>query len=188
MIKIPVGGRKMSIKNSLKPFVSLVLAAVLLTAGGYAIYLQFFHKQEVFVAAVGSRAPDFTLKNLKGEDQSLSDSKGEGVILTFWATYCPPCEKEMPLLEKAFQKYKGKGIEILAVNTAEPTVLVNQFISQKGLSFSILLDRDETVVHQYRVQNLPITFFINSEGEIVNKVSGELTKEELEKQMKQMKP
>lgn len=178
----------MSLKNSKKPFVSLVLAAVLLSASGYALYLQFFHKQEAFAASVGSRAPDFTLKNLKGEDQSLSDLKGKGVILTFWATYCPPCEKEMPLLEKTFQEFKGKGIEILAVNTAEPTVLVNQFISQKGLNFSVLLDRDETVLRQYQVQNLPITIFINSEGEIVKKVSGELTEEELEKQIKRMKP
>ena len=94
----------------------------------------------------------------------------------------------MPYLEKAYQKYKDQGVEILAVDVAEPTRLVNQFVSQKNITFPILLDRDELMIEQYQVQNLPITFFINSNGEIIDKVSGELTEEKIKEGFELIKP
>ena len=89
-----------------------------------------------------------------------------GLYLIFWATYCPPCEKEMPLLEKAYQKYKDEELTVLAVDVAEPTSDCQSLCFSKKLTFPILLDRDGLVAENYQVQNLPITFFINSKGEI----------------------
>ena len=166
----------------------LVLASILLIATGYVFYIEVFKGKEVVAAKVGSTAPDFTLKSLDGTERTLSDYRGKGIVLNFWATYCPPCEKEMPYLEKAYQKYKDQGVEILAVDVAEPTRLVNQFVSQKNITFPILLDRDELMIEQYQVQNLPITFFINSNGEIIDKVSGELTEEKIKEGFELIKP
>lgn len=178
----------MSVKSKAKFITRLVLASIMLIATVYVIYSELFKEKEVVAAEVGSIAPDFTLKNIDGTNQQLSDYRGKGVVLNFWATYCPPCEKEMPYLEKAYQKYKDQGIEILAVDTGEPTMLVNQFVSRKNLTFPILLDRDGLVIDQYQVQNLPITIFINSKGEIIEKVSGELTQEKIEEGFESIKP
>ncbi|MGE8077465.1 thiol-disulfide oxidoreductase ResA [Peribacillus loiseleuriae] len=178
----------MSVKKSNKLIFRLVLSSILLSAVGYVSYSEFFKGKEVTAAKVGSVAPDFSLKNLNGTEKTLTDYRGKGVLINFWATYCPPCKKEMPYLENAYQKYKEQGVEILAVNVTEPTRLVNQFISQKNITFPILLDRDGLVLDKYQVQNLPITFFINSKGEIMNKVSGELTEEKIEEGLELIKP
>lgn len=160
----------------------------MLFAIGYVVYSELFKEKEVVAANVGSIGPDFTLKNLDGTEQALTDYRGKGVIIHFWATYCPPCKKEMPYLEKAYQKYKGQGVELVAVNVAEPTLLVNQFVSRKKLTFPILLDREGIIAEQYQVHNLPITFFINSKGKIIEKVSGELTQEKIEAGFESIKP
>lgn len=169
----------MAVRKNAYSITRLVLASILLIAIGYVIYSEFFLEKEVVAANVGSVAPDFTVNNLDGIEQALSDYRSKGVVLNFWATYCPPCEKEMPLLEKTYQAYKDGGIEVVAVDVAEPTPIVNHFVTQKKLTFPILLDREGLVAENYQVQNLPITFFINSNGEIVEKVSGELTEEKL---------
>lgn len=178
----------MSVRKNAFSIIRLVLASILFIAIGYVIYSEFFTEREVIAAKVGSVAPDFTINNLDGTEQALSNFHGKGVVLNFWATYCPPCEKEMPLLEENYQTYKNEGIEVVAVDVAEPTPIVNHFVSQKKVTFPILLDRDGLVAENYQVQNLPITFFINTKGEIVEKVSGELTEERLKQGIELIKP
>ncbi|WP_052737915.1 thiol-disulfide oxidoreductase ResA [Bacillus sp. SA1-12] len=168
--------------------VRLSFLSILIIAAVYVFYNEVFKEQEVVAAKVGYTAPDFTLKHLDRIEQTLSDHGGKGIVLNFWATYCPPCEKEMPYLENAYQKYKNQGVDILAVNVAEPTLLVNQYVTNKNLTFQILLDRDGVVAEQYQVQNLPITFFIDSNGEIIDKVSGELTEAKLKKGIEMIQP
>ena len=119
------------------------------------------------------------MKDLEGNEVKLEDYRGKGVLLNFWATYCPPCEKEMPYLESAYKDYKDKGIEILAVDVGEPRILVNQFVSKKELSFPVLLDWNGDTADLYEVHTLPVTFLINEEGEITEKISGELTEENI---------
>lgn len=171
-----------------KNLTRLVLISILLLATGYVLYHELFKEEQIIAAEVGRVSPDFTLNDLEAKEHTLSDYRGKGVVINFWATYCPPCKKEMPYLENAYQKYKDQGIGILAVNASEPTILVNQYISQKKLTFPILLDRDGLILEHYQVQNLPITFFLNSKGEVVKKVSGELTKETLEEGLQVIKP
>ena len=168
--------------------IRIVLISILLVATGYVLYQELFKEKTIIAAKVGNISPDFTLADLDGKEHTLTEYQGKGVVINFWATYCPPCKKEMPYLENAYQKYKEQGIEILAVNAAEPTILVNQYISQKNLTFPILLDRDELILENYQVQNLPVTFFIDSNGEVVNKVSGELSEEILEEGLQLIKP
>lgn len=121
-------------------------------------------------AAVGHRAPDFTLRDSHGRSVRLSRVLGEqAVLLNFWATWCPPCREEMPLMEKAYRAYKPKGLEILAVSIdagGEPAVAakVQAFMTELRLTYPALLDVEGEVVRVYRLRGLPTTFLIDRAG------------------------
>ncbi|MEK4628950.1 redoxin domain-containing protein [Solibacillus sp. FSL R7-0682] len=118
----------------------------------------------------------FALLNTENEKVTI-DQQGS-VILNFWATYCPPCEREMPALEAAYPSLQEKGIDLYAINVEEPTKLVNHYLSKFKLSFPILLDRDGDVKNHFHIMALPTTLYIKN-GEIVHTVKGELTEEQL---------
>lgn len=118
----------------------------------------------------------FSLMTTSGEKTTL---KLEGsIIVNFWATYCPPCEREMPAFEAAYPHLQGNGVELYVINVEEPTKLVNQFLSKFKLSFPVLLDRDGVMKDQYQIVALPTTLFIK-DGEVVHVVKGEITEEQL---------
>ncbi len=118
----------------------------------------------------------YSLMTTSGEKTTL---KLEGsIIVNFWATYCPPCEREMPAFEASYPHLQGNGIELYVINVEEPTKLVNQFLSKFELSFPVLLDRDGVMKDQYQIIALPTTLFIK-DGEVVHVVKGELTEEQL---------
>ena len=111
---------------------------------------------------VGLPAPDFELERLSGEPLKLADLHGQPVVINFWATWCIPCEIEMPLLQDRFEK--NPGLRVLAVNFAEPAADVQAFVDQHGLTFDVLLDPRAIVQSAYRVRGYPTTYFIDSEG------------------------
>jgi peroxiredoxin len=168
-----------------------VLVAVILVLGMlYTVYTNFFLNKETIAKGheQNQTAYDFTLQDLEGSEISLSDFKGNGVVLNFWATYCPPCEKEMPYLNNVYQEYKEKGIKILAVNAKEPRIIVSPYVEEKNLSFPILLDRTGTTIDQYKILNLPVTFFIDEDGVIIEKFSGELTEKKIRSSVESIIP
>jgi len=117
---------------------------------------------------VGHLTPDFTLPALTGEAVRLSAFRGhKAVLINFWATWCAPCRLEMPTMEKAYQKYKGKGLEILAVSIdAGPKSAVKNFMEELGLTFPALLDPKMQVLHLYRLSAIPASFLIDKQGVI----------------------
>ncbi|NOX61493.1 MAG: redoxin domain-containing protein [Chloroflexi bacterium] len=127
----------------------------------------------------GNLVPDFTLATLDGGEKSLSDLRGQAVILNFWATWCFPCREEMPLLEKKYQANKDKGLVVVGVNVGESPAQVQEFVDNIGVTFPIWLDRDQKVSRQYRVFGLPSTFFINREGVIESFFLGQLRNAQL---------
>ena len=115
---------------------------------------------------VGHPAPDFTLPSLTGKPVRLSDFRGKkAVFINFWATWCAPCRLEMPTMEKAYQKYKGKGLEILAVSVdAGPKNAVKNFMDELRLTFPALLDSKMGVLGLYRFSAIPASILIDTQG------------------------
>ena len=122
----------------------------------------------------GFLAPDFELVNAAGEAVRLSDFRGQPVLLNVWASWCQPCRAEMPAMERLYQEYRAKGLEILAVNstTQDTPEDALSFANQLGLSFPILFDNQGSVVTSYQVQALPSTYFIAPNGIIQEVVVG----------------
>lgn len=116
---------------------------------------------------IGDRAYDFALNDVKGNSVQLSDYAGQPVIINFWATWCGPCQVEMPELEAAYQDYQEEGLVILALDQKESAEDVANFFEELGLNFTAVLDQEGTVSQLYGVANvLPTTFFINGNGEV----------------------
>ncbi len=144
---------------------------------GAAFYQIMNQEQKPVGAKLGAQAVDFTLKDLEGQEVSLSDYKGKKVFLNFWATWCNPCKEEMPEMEKIHQKYEDVAILAINLDTDED---IQGFMDEHGLSFKALLDVDEVVNKQYQVVSIPTSFFIDEEGIIRKKVQGILDYEMME--------
>lgn len=116
----------------------------------------------------GFAAPDFTLDKLDGGQVTLSELRGHPVVLNLWASWCLPCRKEMPAIEKAYRQHKDAGLIVIGLNlTSQDSVSdVRAFVEELGLTFPIVLDRDGGVSQRYQLLGLPSTFFIDRKGVI----------------------
>jgi peroxiredoxin len=112
------------------------------------------------------RSPDFELVAIDGRVHRLSDYRGKVVLLQFWATYCSPCRKEMPTMNRLLDKLADRDFAILAVNMAEDPEAVKAFLQQTPVKFPVLLDRDGRVLQQWKVFAAPANFIIGKDGEI----------------------
>jgi peroxiredoxin len=120
-----------------------------------------------------TRAKNFTLKSLHGEQISLDQYKGKYLLVNFWATWCGPCKMEMPSLEKLYQRFKADKFDILAIsNDMFGQAVVEPYIKANNLSFTILLDSQLKVSYQFGVISLPTTFLIDPEGNIIGAKQG----------------
>jgi len=113
-------------------------------------------------------APDFTLEDMDGKKFSLKDYRGKVVLLNFWATWCPPCRREMPSMERLYEKFKGKNFVVLALNQMEDVDQVFTYTGELQVTpaFPILFDKDSNVSRAYSVLGLPTTYLIDKEGNI----------------------
>ncbi len=116
-------------------------------------------------------APDFSLKALDGKEYTLSALKGKVVLLDFWATWCPPCREEIPIIEKLHREFKDKGLVVLGIND-EDRATVEEFVKEKKITFPILMDREGKVAQSYKVEAIPRVILINKEGKIVKDITG----------------
>lgn len=164
-----------------------IILSVLVLAIVYTIYNNAT-KEKTEVLGIGDQAPDFTLLDLNGEEHRLSDYKGQGVFLNFWGTWCKPCAKEMPAMDRQYEIYKEQGVQILAVNIAQSDFEVERFASQYGLDFPIVIDKTKSVMEAYNIKPLPTTLLINPDGEIEQIVRGEMTEQDIAGFMEQIRP
>ncbi len=121
---------------------------------------------------VGNLAPNFQLQNLDGQTVSLSDLRGEPVLINFWATWCPPCRSEMPYIQEIYNEWSDKKLVVLAINIGESSSTVENFMQSYNLSFTVLLDTKQDVAQRYNITGIPTTFFIDKDGIIQDKLIG----------------
>ncbi|MDX1411599.1 MAG: TlpA disulfide reductase family protein [Nitrospirales bacterium] len=122
---------------------------------------------------MGSVSPAFQLRDLKGNQISLSDYNGKVVLLNFWATWCAPCRVEMPAMESLYQDLQKDGLEVLAISIdPQGMVVTRPFQEAMGLTFTILHDSDFRVGAAYGARTLPMTYLIDRKGIIRQRIFG----------------
>lgn len=152
----------------------LSISILLLGLGWIGITAVLFNETtDGFIPAPkeGFIAPNFSLQTSSGGTYSLSDYRGQVVLINFWASWCPPCRTEMPAMQRVFEAYKDQDFVIFAVNATHqdsPGKAV-EFSEVNGLTFPILFDYDGMVTSQYLVRSFPTSFFIDRDG-IVHEV------------------
>ena len=154
----------------------IVLSVIAL---GFAITFSLRQNDSIFkyskqIAIQGELpAPDFTLPGLNGELISLSDFKGYAVLVNVWATWCPPCVYEMPSMEKLHQQFESENFKILAVSIDSlGAKAVAPFMEKHNLSFQALIDPAGTIQTAYGINNIPQSFIIDKQGNIIKKIFG----------------
>ena len=130
------------------------------------------------VPAAGMPAADFTLTDLDGHQQSLSQYRGKVVLLNFWATWCKPCTTEMPAMQTTYDRLRDEGFVVLAVNELEDDDKVREHIRAFKHTFPVLMDRENRVANLYGVYGLPVSVFIDEAGIVQGYVKGGLLTEQ----------
>lgn len=127
-----------------------------------------------------AKAPDFNLKDQYGVVHSLENYKGKVIFLNFWATWCPPCKKEMPDIENIYKEYgeNKKDVIILGINSEKENE-VKKFLKDRGYTFPTVIDENSEVMRKYFIQAFPTSFVIDKEGNVYGYVMGGLTKEQI---------
>ena len=143
------------------------------------------------IVRTGERVPDFTLVNLNGDAVKFSQLAGRAVILNFWATWCPPCRREMPLLD-AFQKENAdRGVSVVGIDVGEDPERVRRFVESMGVEYSIWVDapkgsmeydRSQSIHSRFGGVGLPTTIFIDPAGIARGRHLGELNRAILQEQ------
>lgn len=125
------------------------------------------HSSQVAVGLhVGNAAPNFTLSTPAGKKVSLSDYRGQPVLLNFWYATCPGCQAEIPGMQKyyATRQAAGKGFAILGINVVDDAATAIQFVQQHGLTYTIVMDENQHVEALYNINATPTSYFIDRQG------------------------
>ncbi|TAM44561.1 MAG: TlpA family protein disulfide reductase [Gammaproteobacteria bacterium] len=119
-------------------------------------------------------AANYALEDLDGKTQHLSEQRGKVVLVNFWATWCPPCRKELPSMQRLWEKLKDEPFALHAIDTGETVDEILPFIFATGteLTFPILLDRDSKALKQWPVIAIPTTFVVDKQGRIAYRSVG----------------
>ncbi len=134
----------------------------------------------------GSLAPEFSLTTVDGEVVSLSELRGKIALVNFWATWCGPCQIEMPAIQARFEQYKDDGFVVLAVNFDESQEAVEGFRNEFDLRFELLLDPGAEVQKLYRNRSYPTSFFIDAQGVVQILHIGVMTEGQLDSYLEQL--
>ncbi len=121
----------------------------------------------------GDPAPGFELARLgSAAPMSLDDLRGEVVLLNFWATWCKPCEDEMPAMQRLYEATHERGFELVAISVDDEPGLVDAFVARMGLTFPVLLDPDQATSRLYQTMGYPESLLIDRSGVIVERYVG----------------
>ena len=164
---------------------TLVVALLFVGGVGFVIFRATFGAGagSSGVVAVGHAAPDINLPGLDGRTVRLADLHGKVVLVNFWATWCPPCQAEMPELQSVFQGRQSGDFVILGVDQAESADVVRPYVSQRHFAWTFALDQNTDVSRAYGVYGIPESFLVDQQGRITYIWKGPLSRSELEQQL-----
>jgi thiol-disulfide isomerase/thioredoxin len=141
----------------MKRLLNVCILSVLLAGGAQAAG---------FEARAATPAPELKAQDLAGVPKTLADYRGKVVLLNFWASWCPPCLREMPSMERLRVNMAGRPLEIIALDSAETPEEVSAYLSRMKLGFPILLDPDGSNTRRWKVFALPTTFLLDATGRV----------------------
>ena len=128
------------------------------------------------ITMVNRPAPDFILTTFKGTTISLEDLRGKPAVINFWASWCPPCRIEAPLIERTWRAYKNRGLIFLGVNIQDRKEDALNYIREFNITYPNGPDPTGEISIDYGVSGLPVTFFVSSKGEVVRRWVGAIEK------------
>lgn len=180
-------------KSKLKVIALIAIIVVVLVGGGFAydrLSTQYSAPEEPSVSAAVSatgqptpaQAPDFTVKDADGNSVSLSDFHGKPVVINFWASWCGYCTDEMPVFQEVYENY-GEQVAFMMINltdgSRETLDSAKGFIEDEGYTFPVYFDTELEAAHAYETYSIPVTFFIDANGDLVTGIQGAATKSKL---------
>ena len=124
-------------------------------------------------------APDFTLELLQGGSVSLGDLRGRVVLVDFWASWCPPCIEEAPILNSVYEEYRERGVEFLGVCIWDTTKGCEQFLQEFDVAYPSGRDSEGVILVDYGVKGIPEKFFIDAQGRVARKFAGPIRDEDI---------
>lgn len=168
--------KKLNLGTVLIPF-AIILTTVLVVAG----YMSRPPGEHIHTGSVspgkrnvGMTIPDFDLQTLEGATQKISDIKSKVVLINFWATWCPPCVKEMPSLQKLSDEYSKQGLTVIGVNLdEEKPEVIQEFLKKNSIRFQSFVDPEGKAADQFSVSGLPLTLVIDANRKLLLEQTGD---------------
>ena len=177
--------------NSTYKLIVTILVLVILVGGSVLLYRNLSDSVDIADAIPTESisenlAPDFTVTDGDGNEVKLSDFRGKGVVLNFWASWCGPCASEMPHFQAAYEEY-GEDVHFLMVNMSDPfgdpRADSDEFLTGGGYSFPVYYDTLAECAYGYGVTGIPMTFFIDKNGNLVSGKTGMISEADLQRRI-----
>jgi thiol-disulfide isomerase/thioredoxin len=125
-------------------------------------------------------APELQLHDITGNPVSLSEYHGQVVLVNNWATWCPPCRQEMPILDAYFRDHRHQDFVIVAIDAGDPAAMVVDFVNRYGMSFPVWVDPSSSALNSFRNNYLPSSYLVDKGGQVIMFWSGAVTRASLE--------
>ncbi len=172
---------------------SAIAITVLVTAGFLGLLLWGMLNQEPItglsgVTMVNQPAPDFSLTTFDGGTISLANLRGKPVVINFWASWCPPCRIEAPLIERTWRVYRDRGLIFLGINIQDRKEDALDYMREFDITYPNGPDPTGEIAIDYGVSGLPVTFFIDRKGEVVRRWVGAIETSVLNSSIEEIMP
>jgi cytochrome c biogenesis protein CcmG, thiol:disulfide interchange protein DsbE len=170
------------IRTRVIPLIALVMVAALLGLLAYSLFAPErarvgqggrINASGALITENGRQAPDFTLTTFDGQEFRLSDQRGKIVIINFWASWCPPCRAETPLLNASFDRL-GDDVVLIGVDVWDSESAAREFVEEYRVRYPVMRDGDGRVAIEYGVSGVPETFVIDADGRVIARLPGEV--------------
>ena len=177
--------------NSIYKLIVTLLVLVIVIGGGMLLYRNLGQSIDLGEAiptetVSENRAPDFTVTDAGGNEVKLSDFRGKGVVLNFWASWCGPCKSEMPHFQTAYEEY-GEDLHFLMVNMStafgDTQADAEALLDGNGYTFPVYYDTKAECAYGYGISGIPVTIFIDADGNIVSAKTGMMNAADLDRRI-----